>query len=191
MIAPLAVSFLIGFYLFRHGTGSPQNGVLTMSYNRAENAVLITASTDGGVYELYMLPKTGGDADTADCKRGSGRCAVWVARNRFAVLDKYNHILIKDLKNETAKKVTPPVQTDNLFYASTGRLLLGNADSVTLFDVQQRRALASISTSRTKYVVWSKDASQVALLAKHDITVCDKQLKQICTIHETIRVKVI
>ncbi|EGD72417.1 COP1 protein [Salpingoeca rosetta] len=173
----------------RHGTGAPQNGILTMAYNRAENAALLTAATDGGVYELYMLPKKGSDADNAECKRGSGRCAVWVARNRFAVLDKYNTILIKDLKNETTKKVTPPVQTDTLFYASTGRLLLGNGEGVTLFDVQQRRALASISTSRIKYAVWNKDSSQVALLGKHDITVCDKHLRQICTIHETIRVK--
>lgn len=161
-----------------------------MAYNRAENAVLLTAASEGGVYELYMLPKAGSDADSAALKRGEGRCAVWVARNRFAVLDKYNQILIKNLKNETTKKVTPPVQTDALFYASTGRLLLCNSDSVTLFDVQQRRALHSVSTSRIKYAVWSKDSTQVALLGKHDITVCDKNLRQICTIHETIRVKV-
>ena len=46
--------------------------------------------------------------------------------------------MIKNLKNEVTKKVqTPPC--DMIFYAGTGSLLLRDTDSVTLFDVQQKR----------------------------------------------------
>lgn len=37
-----------------------------------------------------------------DARRGPGIAAVWVARNRFAVLDKTRTILIKDLSNEVS-----------------------------------------------------------------------------------------
>ena len=40
-----------------------------------------------------------------------------------------------------------------------------------------------------RYVVWSDDMSHVALLGKHQITICDRKLKQLASIHETIRVK--
>ena len=71
-------------------------------------------------------------------KRGSGLTAVWVARNRFAVLDRTHTVIIKNLKNEITKKVTTP-SCDMIFYAGTGSLLLRDADSITLFDVQQKR----------------------------------------------------
>lgn len=59
-----------------------------LSYNPAEHCVLITSPQDGGTYELYSLPKGQGTGDAAESKRGAGNSAVFVARNRFAVLDK-------------------------------------------------------------------------------------------------------
>jgi coatomer protein complex subunit alpha (xenin) len=54
------------------------------------------------VYDLYMVPKSdeGGPADAPEGKRSSGLSAVWVARNRFAVLDRSHTLIIKNLKNE-------------------------------------------------------------------------------------------
>lgn len=49
-------------------------------------------------------------------------------------------LLIKNLKNEITKKVQVP-NCDEIFYAGTGNLLLRDADSITLFDVQQKRYL--------------------------------------------------
>jgi coatomer protein complex subunit alpha (xenin) len=105
------------------------------------------------------------------------------------VLDKYNTVLIKNLQNETSKKITPPTSTESLFYAGTGSLLLANADSITLYDVQQRRALASLSVGGVKYVVWSADMGKAALLSPHTITLVNRNLKTICSVQETIRVK--
>lgn len=65
-------------------------------------------------------------------KRGSGTSAVFIARNRFAVLDKGgNQIVIKNLSNEITKKAPSPcATTDAIFYAGTGTLLCRSEDKV-------------------------------------------------------------
>ena len=65
-------------------------------------------------------------------KRGSGTSAVFIARNRFAVLDKgSNQIVIKNLNNEITKKAPSPcATTDAIFYAGTGTLLCRSEDKV-------------------------------------------------------------
>jgi len=45
--------------------------------------------------------------------------------------------VIKNLKNEVSKKIQAPC--DEIFYAGTGMLLLREPESLTLFDVQQKR----------------------------------------------------
>ena len=67
-----------------------------------------------------------------DGKRGVGAAAVFVARNRFAVLDKAsNQILVKNLRNEVTKQCASPLPvTDNIFYAGTGMLLCRSDDKV-------------------------------------------------------------
>eukprot|EP00241_Pyramimonas_parkeae_P000140 CAMPEP_0114250424 /NCGR_PEP_ID=MMETSP0058-20121206/14690_1 /TAXON_ID=36894 /ORGANISM="Pyramimonas parkeae, CCMP726" /LENGTH=1223 /DNA_ID=CAMNT_0001364079 /DNA_START=173 /DNA_END=3845 /DNA_ORIENTATION=- len=187
------------FSIRRPGTTGANQGARSMSYNPAENAVLINFDAEGGSYELYIMPKdvTGGSRtdqqvnDDTESKRGQGTCACFVARNRFAVLDKSAHqLVIKNLKNEVTKKCTPPcASTDAIFYAGTGSLLCRSDDKVVLFDVQQRHAIAELSTPYVKYVVWNADMTQVALLSKHAIIVANKRLQHSCTVHETIRVK--
>ena len=166
-----------------------------MSYNPAENAVLLSTRTAGNLdnccYDLYYVPKDSGDSSTPDApegRRSSGLNAIWVARNRFAVLDKTHSILIKNLKNEITKKIQLP-NCEEIFYAGTGNLLVKEGDAVTLYDVQQKRTLASVRLPKAKYVVWSNDMAYVALLARHQILICDRKLEQLCSINENIRVK--
>ena len=78
---------------------------------------------------------------------------------------------------------------DEIFFAGTGMLLLRDADSVTLFDVQQRRNLGQVKIPRCRYVIWSADMNTVALLSKHVITICTRRLETLCSIHENTRVK--
>ena len=52
---------------------------------------------------------------------------------------------------------------------------------VTLFDVQQRTAVADLSTPFIKYMVWSSDMNHVALLSKHAIIIANKRLGQAST----------
>ncbi|KAJ8268561.1 hypothetical protein COCON_G00137330 [Conger conger] len=149
--------------------------VFSMSYNPAENAVLLctrATNLENSTYDLYSIPRDSDsqNPDAPEGKRSSGLTAVWVARNRFAVLDRMHSVQI-------------------FFYAGTGSLLLRDADGVTLFDVQQKRSLATVKISKVKYVVWSADTSHVALLAKHAIMICNRKLESLCNIHENIRVK--
>ena len=57
---------------------------------------------------MYFIPKDAGESssnpDAPEGRRSSGIAAIWVARNRFAVLDKNHTILVKNLKNEIVKK---------------------------------------------------------------------------------------
>ena len=119
----------------------------SMSYNAAENSVLLctrTSNAENSSYDLYQIPKDsdGGSPDAPEGKRNSGLSAVWLARNRFAALDKNHSIVVKNLKNEVTKKVAAP-NCDEIFYAGTGMLLLRDTDAVTLFDVQQKRNMGN------------------------------------------------
>ncbi|KAI7840084.1 hypothetical protein COHA_006214 [Chlorella ohadii] len=176
----------------RNPSAAYNQGPRALAYNPAENAVLVQTDVEGGSYELYQVPKDAAGREVApEAKRGFSSAAVFIARNRFAVLDKSsNQIVIKDLGNEVTKKVTSPLPTtDNIFYAGTGMLLCRSEEKVALFDVQQRTTVAELATPPVKYAVWSGDMSRVALLSKHAIVVADKKLGNSCTIHETIRVK--
>ncbi len=98
------------------------------------------------------------------------------------------------------------MQTNEIFYGGTASLILSSATSVVLYDIQQQKTLAEITTPPVKYVVWSADGSLVALLSKHSayesflslttsltspaaITIANKNFAQHTLIHETIRIK--
>jgi len=100
-----------------------------------------------------------------------------------------HQVLIKDMKNDVTKKCNLPVSTSDIFYAGTGDLLCRSEDKVVLFDVQQRSTLGELTAPFVKYVVWSSDMENVALLSKHAIIIANKKLVLKCTVHETIRVK--
>lgn len=176
----------------RPGSTGMNQGPRSLSYSPLENAVLVCSDVDGGSYELYLVPKdsVGRSDTTQEAKRGLGGSAVFVARNRFAVLDKiHNQVMIKNLKNEVTKKCSLPATVDAIFYAGTGNLLCRSEDRIILFDLQQRIVLGDLHTPFVKYIVWSNDMENVALLSKHAIIIASKKLVHRCTLHETIRVK--
>ncbi|KAJ4774045.1 Coatomer subunit alpha [Rhynchospora pubera] len=179
-------------HIRRPGSVNLNQAPRSLSYSPTENAVLVSSDADGGSYELYVVPKeSSGRGDYAqDAKKGSGASAVFVARNRFAVLDKStNQALVKNLKNEIVKKSLLPIATDAIFYAGTGNLLCRAEDRVVIFDLQQRLLLGELQTPAVKYIVWSADMESIALLSKHAIVIANKNLVHRCTLHETIRVK--
>lgn len=161
-----------------------RNPVYSMSYNPAENAVLLctrASNLENSTYDLYAIPKEsdGQSPDAPEGKRSSGVTAVWVARNRFAVLDRSHtvrklillmchfaflyssrqieipQLIIKNLKNEVTKKVSAS-NCDEIFFAGTGMLLLRDNDTVTLFDVQQKRSLGNVKIPKCRYGVSRK-----------------------------------
>lgn len=76
-------------------------------------------------------------------------------------------IEVRDLSNSVVKSIKPPVQTNEIFYGGTASLILSSTSSVVLYDIQQQKNIAEITTPPVKYVVWSADGSLVALLSKH------------------------
>ncbi|KAL6302657.1 coatomer WD associated region-domain-containing protein [Sparassis latifolia] len=173
--------------------GSPYVPPRTLSYNPAERAVVLTISSDNGLFELTSLPKdaVGEVKDSStDGKRGPGHAAIFVARNRFAVLNKTSQLIeVRDISNSVVKTIKAPVQTNEIFYGGTASIILSSPTSVVLYDIQQQKSLAEITTPPVKYVVWSADGSLVALLSKHTITIANKNFSQHTLIHETIRIK--
>ncbi|KAK8022531.1 coatomer WD associated region [Apiospora rasikravindrae] len=163
----------------------------TLSYNPAERSVLVTSPSDGGSYELINLPRDGSGAlDTNDSKRGQGNSAIFVARNRFAVLNTASQTVdIKDLSNNTARSFKPPVGTTDIYFGGTGNLLIITPTAVHLYDIQQKKSIAELAVNGVKYVVWSNDGLHAALLSKHNVTIVTKTLEQVSTLHETIRIK--
>lgn len=165
-----------------------------LSYNPAERAVIVTSTSDNGIYELVALPREGSSGELRDSavegKRGQGSSAIFVARNRLAILDKTaQSIEIRDLNNSLTKTIKTPVQTNEIFYGGTASLLLATPTSIVLFDIQQQKILAELTTPPVKYTVWSVDGNSVALLSKHTITIANKTLTHSSLIHETIRIK--
>ena len=89
------------------------------------------------------------------------------------------------------------------FGGTSGRLLLRSDERIVLFEPQSRRVLAELQVTRIKYVIWNQDFSKVALISKHGakspgvnwlildlgITIASRNLEQLCTVTETVRVK--
>ncbi len=53
-----------------------------------------SANQENSIYDLYNIPKDsdGQNPDAPEGKRSSGITAIWVARNRFAVLDRSHSV---------------------------------------------------------------------------------------------------
>ncbi|KAJ3382907.1 hypothetical protein HDU92_004501, partial [Lobulomyces angularis] len=180
----------------RAPSGSGSSVPRTLSYNPAEHAVIFTTLNDGGNYEFYNLPRdmTGEARESSgqnDSKRGDGQNAIFVARNRFAVLDKPNlQVHIKDLKNEITKQFKTPANIIDIFFAGSKNILLTTTNSVILYDTELRTNVSEISVqAAVRQVIWAADMSMVALLSKHQIVIANRKLEQSCQIHETIKIK--
>lgn len=171
--------------------GSAWTPPRTLAYNPAERAILVTSPADNGVYELISLPRdASGAVEPSNTMRGPGTAAAFVARNRFAVFNQASQqIDIKDLSNSTTKTFKPPHGVTDMTYGGPGCLLLISPTTVYLYDIQQKKQLAELAVAGVKYVVWSTDGLHAALLSKHNVTIVNKSLEQVSTLHETIRIK--
>ncbi|VVD00684.1 unnamed protein product [Leptidea sinapis] len=168
--------------------GGGRHQPYSMSLNHAEYCILVSWRVgETCTYELYQGPRETSEA-TTEPLRGQATSAVWVARNRFAALEKNNQLIIKNLKNEVSKKIATPT-CEEIMYAGTGMLLLREPDCVQLLDVQQKRTIASVKVAKCRYAIWNSDMSLVALLGKHTVTICTKKLEQLCSVTEGARVK--
>ncbi|KAL7567981.1 hypothetical protein ACA910_004568 [Epithemia clementina (nom. ined.)] len=174
------------------GIGSAPRFLSYNHHNPTEGNILVTSDVDGGSYELVTFSLSNTSGSVTDGKRGT--ClgpGVFLGRNRFAILDRQRQIVIKNMQNETTKRVPPPIPTvDGLLDGgASGRVLLRADDRAILFEVQSRRVLGELSAPKIKSVVWSPDGSKVAILCKYGVVIADRQLEQLCSISDNVRIK--
>ncbi len=190
---PIASLRRVGQQAQTDGIGSAPRYLAYNQHNPTEGNILVCSDVDGGSYELITFSLTNASGSVTDGKRGS--ClgpAVFLGRNRFAVLDRHQRqIVIKNLNNETTKRVQPPVpNVDALMEGgASGRILLRAEDRAILFEVQSRRVLGEITAPKIKMVVWSPDGSKVAIVCKYGVVIADRQLEQLCSISDNVRIK--
>jgi len=191
---PIASLRRVGQQAQTDGIGSAPRSLTFNQHNPSEGNILVCSDVDGGSYELitFSLNSAGGGSVT-DGKRGS--CmgpAVFLGRNRFAVLDRHQRqIVVKNLNNETTKRVQPPVPNVDALMdgGASGRVMLRADDRAILFEVQSRRVLGELTAPKLKSVVWSPDGSKVALVCKYGVVIADRQLEQLCSISDNVRIK--
>jgi len=190
---PVASLRRVGQQAQTDGIGSGPRFLSYNMHNPTEGNVLVCSEVDGGCYELVTFSLTNAGGSVTDGKRGS--ClgpGVFLGRNRFAILDRHKReIVVKNLNNETTKRVAAPVPNVDCLYdgGASGRVVLRADDRAVLFEVQSRRVIGELTAPKIKSVVWSPDGSKVALLCKYGVVIADRQLEQLCSISDTVRIK--
>ncbi|ODV85936.1 hypothetical protein CANARDRAFT_28002 [[Candida] arabinofermentans NRRL YB-2248] len=170
----------------------PWTKVKSISYNPAEHSMLIQAGeNENGVYSYIATPKEiVGALEASSRGEGEATAACFIARNRYVTFSKITHKLeVRDLKDTVTKVIELDPAVKDILYAGPGTILLMKPTSVIHYDVQQRKELAELQINNAKYASWSADGQFVALLSKHTITIANKKLESIISMHETIRVK--
>lgn len=178
-----------------NGTPGIGGGPRTLHFNvlnKTENNVLIMSDAEGGSYELITFPSFGSESvDAQEVRRGHGVSAVFIARDRFVVLDKFKTLWVRNFQNDLVKKYTPPLAgVDMMYYGGTsGRVILRSDDKLVLYDLQAQKVYAEVQIPRVRYAIWNSDYTRIALISKHQVVLANKMLEQTCSISETIRLK--
>lgn len=170
----------------------PWNKIRNISYNPSENSILVQAGeNDNGIYAHYVLPKEiVGALEPSPKGEGKATAACFIARNRYVTFSKItNKLEVRDLNDNVTKAITLDSSVKDILNATPGCILLIKSNSVVFYDVQQKKELSEIQINNAKYASWSNDGQFVALLSKHTITIANKKLEPIMSMHETIRVK--
>mmetsp|Transcript_3323 Transcript_3323/g.4566 ORF Transcript_3323/g.4566 Transcript_3323/m.4566 type:complete len:1271 (+) Transcript_3323:103-3915(+) len=167
--------------------------VRSLAYNAATKAILLTSDTEGGTYEIYQIPKDNRGSENVEAKKGAAVAAVFVGK-KFAILDRSHQVIVKSLKSDDEGKKLPLLSgqsPDYIFAGPLGTLLMRCDDKLVLYDVQQKKSIGEMTTTDpVKYVYWSNDKNPlVALVSKDSFIIANRKLEQLCTVHETIRIK--
>ncbi|CCD22367.1 coatomer subunit alpha NDAI_0A02090 [Naumovozyma dairenensis CBS 421] len=169
--------------------GLAWNAFRSISYNPSQHSVLVNLGNDK--FALALLPKQPtGAVEPTSVIQDTGSFATFVARNRFVTFNTGTNTLeVRTLDNKTTKSIHLEEPIKDIVSAGPGVVLLLKAKEVVLFDVQQGKKLGKIAAKNVKYVSWSLDGQHVALMSKHTITIANKKLELVNSMHETIRIK--
>ncbi len=172
--------------------GSGPRALIYNPHNPAEVNILVTSGAEGGSYELLTLDKNqSSSTEVPDSRRGSATGVAFISRSKFVALDRSRQLVVYNMNNEPGKRIPAPYPTtDAIFQAHTvDRVLLRSGDHISLYDIAARRIVAEAIVPNARYISWNADGSLLAIMCKHAVVVCNKNLEQQCTVAETVRVK--
>ena len=159
-----------------------KNTAKFMHYNPIEQSILLVNEQDSLVEQIHL--------NSQQQNQYSAINGVYISRNRLCLLNlPKNKLLVKEFNNDEIKKEIPlDTQVINLVPSGTGHVLVLSTNKVQLIDVLQNQIVAEL-TCQCKYAVWNSSLEYVALISKHAITICDRQLQIQSILHETLRIK--
>lgn len=169
--------------------GNTWNNFRNLSYNPSSRSIILT--TGDNKYALIGLPRdVTGAIEPQDIRLGEADFATFIARNRFVTYSKATKTLeVKDLDNVSTKSIKLDGTIRDVVYGGPGCVLLLKNNAIVHYDAQQRKVLSELQVNNVKYVSWSLDGQYLALLSKHTITIANKKLELVTSLHETIRIK--
>lgn len=181
----------------RRPTNAMCSGIRALTVNNLNqsdvNVLVFYKEPDSGAYDLLTFPSVDAVIASPGCvvtRQGVGIDVVFVARNRFAVLETAGSLAVYNMNHELTKRLELPVAVDRLLYAGSNRLLLKSEELVYLYDLSAKKLLAEVSCpGGVRYAVWSENGQYVALICKHHIILANSKLDFLCSFYENIRVK--
>lgn len=166
----------------------------SLNYNHFDNSnhdVLLNYKGDQDLSILVVLNKNlDKTANVVQRKIESSKGAVFIAKEKICVLSKSKSLFIylfdgRNKKIEWTTKHTP----QKIFQATIGKVLIKSNNDVLLFDIAARKVVSEVQFANITRVYWSPNLTHVALFSKNQILICTKNLKPLCKVKETSKLK--
>ena len=150
-------------------------------FSTSELHILLQYQQEQGNYLMYSFGKEVSSDRTASNISGSAMHSCFVSKDKFAILNKSREITVLDFRNTSKKKLSPPCFPTAIFLAGINRILIYDDEVLYLYDITSREVQASIEVSGLKRVSWSPNMEYIALMCKHTVMLCRKNLELACT----------
>ncbi|KAK7197116.1 coatomer alpha subunit [Novymonas esmeraldas] len=155
----------------------------TLSCCPTTGGVLLSYAGGGPLIEWLAKP-LGARTCTVDGTM-KGIDGVFFGGHKLAFVDANGKMCIQNVSKSSGKPQQTDFSCSRIFPGPVGCVLCQSDDKVLLYQVAQHGAIAEATVTAVRYVVWDKDFSKVALIAKSTVTVLTKRLKPIASVAES------
>jgi coatomer subunit alpha len=170
------------------------NQPTSVNYNHFDTTnhdILLNYEGDEDFAILVVLNKNlSKNTSVVQRKIESSKGAVFIAKDKMCVLSKSKSLFIY-LFDGRNKKIEWSMKNpiNNIYQATIGKIIIKSGDDVLLFDIAARKVVCEVQFSNLRKVYWSQNMTYVALFSQNQIMICTKNLKSLCTIKESSKLK--
>jgi len=170
------------------------NQPFALNYNYFDTSnhdILLNYEGEEEISILVILNKNlNKNTNVIQRKIDSSKGAVFIAKEKICVLSKSKQLFIY-LFDGRKKKIEWDTKHIilNIFQATIGKILIKSGNEVLLFDISARKVVNEVQFSNITRVFWSHNMTYVALFSKNQIMICTKNLKPLCTVKESSKLK--